>query len=151
MCWIHFYFGFFSSHDFIDLFYNWLSLNSSKIFWKALVIVITFLSFKGISHAFLLKISKAHNKKWIPLLHLLINCISARSAPHISYIKGECNFLFINFLIIASVLWNTPPLRSYLFAQKGPPSCKCFHFWKRNYLPTPRWIRIWNISSRYQR
>ena len=40
------------------------------------------------------------NKKRNPLLNLLINCISARSAPQILSIKDECNFLFLNFLII---------------------------------------------------
>ena len=35
-----------------------------------------------------------HNKERIPLLNLLINCMSARSAPQILSIKGECNFVF---------------------------------------------------------
>ena len=42
-----------------------------------------------------------HNKKRIPLLNLLINCTSARSAPQILSIKGECTYLFWSFLIIA--------------------------------------------------
>ena len=33
-------------------------------------------------------------------MNLLINCISARSAPHILSTKDECTFLFSNFLII---------------------------------------------------
>ena len=41
-----------------------------------------------------------HNKNLNPLLNLLINCISARSAPQILSIKGECTFLLLNFLII---------------------------------------------------
>ena len=43
--------------------------------------------------------SITHNKKRIPLMDLLINCISERSAPQIFSIKGECTFLFLNFII----------------------------------------------------
>ena len=39
------------------------------------------LSFKGTTQAYLLKISITHNKNLIPLLYLLINRISAKSAP----------------------------------------------------------------------
>ena len=39
-------------------------------------------------------------KKQIPLLNLLINCISARSTPQILSIKHKCTFLSSNFLII---------------------------------------------------
>ena len=39
-------------------------------------------------------------KIYIPLLNLLTNCISTRSAPQIISIKGECTFLFLSFLII---------------------------------------------------
>ena len=41
-----------------------------------------------------------NNKKLSSLLHLLINCISARSAPQLFSIKDECTFLLLNFLII---------------------------------------------------
>ena len=41
-----------------------------------------------------------YNKNLNPLLNLLINCISARSAPQTLSIKNECTFLFSNFLII---------------------------------------------------
>ena len=44
--------------------------------------------------------SITQNKKRIPLLNLLINCISARSVPQILSIKIECTFLSLNFLII---------------------------------------------------
>ena len=44
--------------------------------------------------------SKTHSKKQIPLLKLLINCISVRSAPKVLSIKGQCTFLFKNFPII---------------------------------------------------
>ena len=41
-----------------------------------------FLSFKGITQAYLLKISKnTHNKNLNPLLNLLNSCISAKSTP----------------------------------------------------------------------
>ena len=48
---------------------------------------------------YLLKISITHNKKRIDLLNLLINCISARSAPQILSIKDDCTFLLLNFQI----------------------------------------------------
>ena len=41
-----------------------------------------------------------HNKKQISLSNLLINCISARSAPQIFFIKGESTFRFCKFLMI---------------------------------------------------
>ena len=44
--------------------------------------------------------SITHNKNVNPLLNLLINRISARSAPQILSVKGECTFLFLNFLIM---------------------------------------------------
>ena len=52
-----------------------------------------FLSLKGITHAYLLKISITHNKNRNPLLNLLINCMLARSAPHILSTKVEHTFL----------------------------------------------------------
>ena len=61
----------------------------SKIFGKTSTIVIPFLSFKGTSHAYLLKISMAHNKNLVLLLNLLINCISAQSALQISSLNEE--------------------------------------------------------------
>ena len=79
-----------------------LQLDSSKIFLESIrVIAMLFLLFKGIiTHTYLLKISIARNKKRIPLLNLLINCISARSAPQILSIKGDHTFLYLNFLIL---------------------------------------------------
>ena len=53
-----------------------------------------FLSFKGTTQAYLLKISITHNKNLIPLLYLLHNCISAKSAPQILPLNVECTFLF---------------------------------------------------------
>ena len=75
-------------------------LNSLRIFWKALVIVIPFLSIKGISQAYLLWISITHNKKRKTLLNLLINCITP-----ILFMKGECTFVLLNFRIIS--LYNS--------------------------------------------
>ena len=60
-----------------------------------------FLSFKGITHAYLLKMSITHNKKRIPLLSLINTCIMARSALQILSLKEEYTFCFLNFLIIA--------------------------------------------------
>ena len=41
-----------------------------------------------------------YDKYLNPLLNLLISCISAKSAPQILSIKGECTFLLLNFRII---------------------------------------------------
>ena len=60
------------------------------------------MSFKVITHAYLLKISITHNKKQIPLLNLLITCISARSAPQILPWNDECTWRPLNLLIIGS-------------------------------------------------
>ena len=62
--------------------------------------VVLLLSFKGITHAYLLQISITHNKKLLPLLSLFINYISVRSALQILSIKDECVFRFSNVLII---------------------------------------------------
>ena len=58
--------------------------------------MIPFLSFKGITHACLLKISISQNDNLNPLLNLLINCTSVRSAPQILSMKGEY-FSFLKF------------------------------------------------------
>ena len=55
--------------------------------------VLPFLSFKGMKHVYL------------PLLNLLVNCISVRSAPQILFIKDECTILSLKFLI--TVLSNS--------------------------------------------
>ena len=59
-----------------------------------------FLSFKGITQAYLLKISITHNKNLNPLLNLLNSCIFAKSTPQILYLNEEYTFLFLNFSII---------------------------------------------------
>ena len=74
--------------------------DSLKTFGKALVIVITVLSFKGTTQAHSQKISITHNKEQVLLLNSLINCISAKSARQILYTKDECTFPLSNFKII---------------------------------------------------
>ena len=44
--------------------------------------------------------SITHNKNLYPLLNLLINYISSRSALQILSVKGECTFSIWNFLVI---------------------------------------------------
>ena len=70
------------------------------IFWNALVIVSPFWCFNGITHAYLLCTSIAHNKKRILLLCLLINCISAKSALKMLSIKDKHTLRCWNFLVI---------------------------------------------------
>ena len=53
-----------------------------------------FLSFKGTTQAYLLKISITHNKNLIPLLYLLNNCISAKLISQILSLNVEYTFLF---------------------------------------------------------
>ena len=43
--------------------------------------------------------SITHKKNRNPLSNLQINCIFAKSASQILPIKGDCTFLFLNFLI----------------------------------------------------
>ena len=76
--------------------HNWFGFRSDSCntFSKVSVTVVPFLTFKAITHAYLLKISIIYNKKQIHLLNLFINCISARSAPQILSIKDACNFGF---------------------------------------------------------
>ena len=57
-----------------------------------------------------------HNKNRIPILNLLINCISARSAHNILSMKDEYTFRFSNFLIIC--LCN-PSANSHVANSKG--------------------------------
>ena len=44
--------------------------------------------------------SITHKENLNPLLNVLINCISARSAPQILSMKSECTLLFSYFPII---------------------------------------------------
>lgn len=82
------------------LFYSYLQDSSELVqLCKALINVIPFLTFKGTTDAFLLKISMTHNENRNPLLCLLIICISARSAPRIFSLKDQYTFRFPDFLI----------------------------------------------------
>ena len=56
-------------------------------FLKKLVIVVPFLSLKGVTQIYLLVMSTTHNKNWNTLFHILIKCISASSAPQILSLK----------------------------------------------------------------
>ena len=71
-----------------------------NIFWKALLIVIPLLSFKEITYAYLMKMSRIHNENLNPLLNLFVKCVSARSTPQILYIKDEGTFSFLKLFII---------------------------------------------------
>ena len=64
-----------------------------------MVVLIPFLSFKGIIHTCFLKISITHNKERIPLINLLINGTSVRFPTKTLSIKVEYTFLILNFLI----------------------------------------------------
>ena len=54
--------------------------DTSNIFWNALLIVMSSLSFKWINHAYLLRTSVTNQAL---LLYLLINCIFVKSANQI--------------------------------------------------------------------
>lgn len=88
---IHPYFVYFAS----GLILNFLTSSIS------IVIPYYILSFKGVAHVYLLKISIIYNKNWNPLSCLLTNCILARSAPQIFSLKDEYTFRFPNFLMIS--------------------------------------------------
>ena len=71
--------------------------------------------------------SITHNKNQNPLFNLLINYISARSAPQILSIKGDCA---LNFLIIGlcnSSAGSLLEIISYVIPQPG-----AFFFSKEN-------------------
>ena len=44
--------------------------------------------------------NQMHNQKRIPLLDLLVNCISATSEPKILSLKDKYTWSFLSFLII---------------------------------------------------
>ena len=94
------------NHDFIDLLWNSLPFPTHICFglWleflKTLVTAIPVLSYKEIIHAYLLQISITHNKKRIPSLNLLFNCIFERSSTQTCYLKDDHTFCFTNPLII---------------------------------------------------
>ena len=110
LCTEYIYIAFFSNYYFINLLSSLLplsthilfglQLDSSKIFWNAIVVVIHFLSSKSTNHLCFLKISITDKKNRITLLNLLINWIPVRLMPQILSIKSDCTFLFLNFPII---------------------------------------------------
>ena len=80
------------------------------------------MSFKGATHACLLKMSITHNKYWVSALWLLINCTSARSAPQMLFSKEEYT-LRLNFII--TVLCNC--------------TANC---WFSKLIPLPGWVQF---------
>ena len=66
---------------------------------KALRTVLAYLSFKGLTHAYLLKTSMAHNKYLTFLFFEDNDSISAKSAAQILSLNLACTFLLLNFLI----------------------------------------------------
>ena len=92
---------------------------------KPSVVVISFLSLKGITHTYF------NIRILNPLLHLFINCISARSAPQILPIKGEYTFLFLNCLIIGLCNSSANSLLNIISFLTVPPEV----FYQKNYKP----------------
>ena len=85
------------------LYHIWFGLGrgSFKTFWKALVFLIPFLSFKRTSQVHFIKISMNYNKNQNSLLYLLVKCISAQKAPKlILSLQDEYSLHFSRFLII---------------------------------------------------
>ena len=78
----HILFGFLRPLDSASLFSEIILLNT-------LTILVPFLSFIGITQAYLLNKSIAHNKYLILLLYLLSDCISAQSTPQILSLNDE--------------------------------------------------------------
>ena len=79
-----------------------LRFDSSKTFWKALVIVIPF---------YLLKELHMHIYYIYLLIAYLLNLHpSAKSAPQILSIEDECTFLLLTFLIIGLYNSSANPL-----------------------------------------
>ena len=83
-----------------------LRIDSPKIFWKALVIAVPFLPFKGTTYAYLLKISMTPNKNQNCFLYLVINSIPATLAPQNIVFKRWGYFTFFklpnNWLVNSS-------------------------------------------------
>ena len=103
-CWIHFYIimkpwinlSIAKFTSFIYPYFACLRLDSSKFFWKALVLAIPFLSFKGTAHVYLLKyqqISITHSRKGTLLLNVLINSPNTvyKSREYLSFFKFSNN------------------------------------------------------------
>ena len=89
----------------INPYFVWFSFWTVSTTFKFIFNSNYFFSFKGTTHAYLLKRSITQNKYLIPFLHLLSNCISATSTPQILFLNEEWTLLLFNFLIID--LWNS--------------------------------------------
>ena len=59
-----------------------------------------FVSFKGLTHAYLVKTSMIHNKYLLLSFFEQNDCISAKSVAQILFSNLEQTFLFFNFSII---------------------------------------------------
>ena len=67
---------------------------------KAFITVLPFLSFKGLNHAYLLKISMTYSNKYFTVLFFEDNdSIAAKSASQILSLNLAYTFLLLNFLI----------------------------------------------------
>ena len=62
--------------------------------------LIPFLSFNGTTKVYLENKSITHKRYLIPLLNLLNNYMSAKSAPQTLSLKDEYTFRLLNFLIM---------------------------------------------------
>ena len=80
-------------------YYIWFSMRLFYYFIKCISILVPFLSFNGITKAYLLNKSIAHKRYLIPLFFLLNDCMSAKSTPKILSLNCKCTFLLLNFLI----------------------------------------------------
>ena len=120
---------FLSSHDFSDPLKNSLPLSihissdlwlvSFKFFLKSIGNCDTFFLFeKNNPCIFPENINKTYRNS-NPLLNLLINCVSARSAPQRLSIKDKCTFLFSIFLIIG-LCNSSANCWSYIFSFSIP-------------------------------
>ena len=103
----------FFSHDFIDLnkthcvinpYFLWFSIRFFWSFLKSSSNCNNFFIFQRNNPSkFTININNT-NKNLNPLLNLLINCTSAKSAPQILSIIGWCTFLLSNFLKLLCVV-----------------------------------------------
>ena len=78
-----------------------------------------------------------HNKKQIPLLNLVNNCISAKSEPQMLSIKGECTFHFSNFLVIGLCNSSANSLFCIVLFLTAPHTL----FYQKNYKP-PKQVHV---------
>ena len=87
----------------------------------------SFLSFTGITHVYLLKILITYDEKGILLLNLLINCILGRSAPQALSVKDDCTFGFSIFLTINLCSSSTSSWFDVFSFLTAPPEADLSH------------------------